>query len=225
MRGTLSCQRRFRISGPGGFTFLELFLATFLLSIAAVGFGGVLRAGLRLWQRWEKEMKLYQEARVVLDLIDREFHNAMDVPGVSWSAKEHAVAFATLQEADAELSPTPAPPRIVKVSYRLVPALGFLSDASSEIPPTVLSRREQRLAPEGPSVEKESMLTSSPTQMQWEYAFASNTPKGSLRWVKDWTRPGALPCGIRVHLTLYDAEAVPQTFTRTLFAPTRDLTP
>jgi type II secretory pathway pseudopilin PulG len=201
MRKILNCPRRSRINQPAGFTFVEFLVAACVLSVVAVSLGSVLRSGLRIWKHSENEMKLNQEARATLDAIGREFRRAIDVPGVSWSAGDKEATFAVLQDND----------QIAKVSYRM---MGM-----------VLSRGEEKLSPDRPGKESVTALTSYPAGIEWEYAYVSDASGSPVRWEKDWTAHDSLPGGIRVRLTLYDSDARPQTFTRTLFSPTRDLTP
>jgi prepilin-type N-terminal cleavage/methylation domain-containing protein len=215
LRRCLIGNPQFEISNDeAGFTLIELLVALSILSIVAVAFGSVLRSGLTLWRRSEKDMRLIQEAQGVLDLMGQEFRNAIDVPGVTWSASNEGVSFATVKEGE----------RIVKISYQLTPNSRVERDLPSGVPSIVLSHREQDFSPDRPGTEKVATLTSSPTQIQWEYAYALNTAKSAVRWEQDWTTRDSLPCGIRIHLTLYDGNALPQKFTRTLFSPTRDLT-
>lgn len=183
---------------------MEFLVAALVLGLAAAAMGSTFRAGLRLWNRSEQEMKLQQEARVVLDQIGREFRHAIDVPGVPWSVKSDEVTFPTVGESD----------RIKKVSYRL-----------DEMALRVLVRREEDLAPSSGRKFQETVLTSHPTRMEWEYAYASNAAQSPVRWEKERDGSDPLPSGIRIHLALVDPEGRPQTFVRTLFSPTQDLKP
>jgi len=213
MRSLLSSQRR-SPTEPGGFTLIELLVAICLISIVAAGLGSVLHSGLKLWKRVERDARLDQEAGAVLDLIGREFEGAMDVPGVSWSVKEGAVTFATLRDAGDESQSTAKAPRIAEVTYQ------------TEGPAMTLSRIERNLSPDPlASGEKPAALTSCPTRVQWEYAYASETAGGPVRWEMSWNVPDSLPAGIRVHLTLSDPDGDAQTFERTFFSPARDLMP
>jgi hypothetical protein len=68
-----------------------------------------------------------------------------------------------------------------------------------------------------------SVLTTHPTELEWEYAYRGGTIKDEVRWEKVWKEEDTLPAGLRVRLTLRDAQDEPHTFMRTLFSPTRGL--
>jgi len=168
------------------------------MSIVAIGVSSVFRRAIQIWERVEMEMKLQQEARAVLNLMGKEFLNAASIPGVKWSNSDGEITFATVRNDS-----------IMKITYE------FQSSA--------ISRREIPLSPERIPNETSSTMTSFPAQLQWQYAYISNTPDVPIRWESEWKNPTVLPSGIRIQLTLQDPDGVPHSFSRTLFSPVQDL--
>src|SRR5438270_764722 len=91
-----------------GFTLIELSVGLTLWILVTVILTRVFQSGLKSWKHAADKPPLYQEARVVLDQISREFRNSIDVPGIAWSASGQEVSFATFHDT-----------KIEKISYQI----------------------------------------------------------------------------------------------------------
>lgn len=60
----------------GGFTFVELMIASTMIAVLFVGLGGHLRAGMRVWQQATTTSNALQQQRVVFERLERDLTNA-----------------------------------------------------------------------------------------------------------------------------------------------------
>ena len=213
-------KKPFEVVGARGFTLIELLIGLTLWVVVSFTLARVFQSGLRSWKRIETMNTMRQESRVVLDDLAREFRNAIDVPGVSWSGDDQEITFSTVEEEEGEATLHVSQVKIEKVTYQLVPVQEPNKAWPDGVPQTFLRRLKQQLSPAGIQTVIETPLTTRPTMIRWEYAYA--LPQGGIDWQSRWkeTVDHSLPCGIRVHLTQYDDAGQSEIFSRTFFTPT-----
>jgi general secretion pathway protein J len=68
--------RQYAVSGPSGFTLLELMLSLAILGLVLLIVFGALRIGTRAWEKGEKDVAVHQRQRAVLGLMARQISSA-----------------------------------------------------------------------------------------------------------------------------------------------------
>ncbi|MBW2708406.1 MAG: prepilin-type N-terminal cleavage/methylation domain-containing protein [Deltaproteobacteria bacterium] len=68
--------RKYSISGPSGFTILELMLSLTIMGLVLLIIFGALRIGTRAWEKGEKDVAVHQRQRAVLGLLSRQIASA-----------------------------------------------------------------------------------------------------------------------------------------------------
>lgn len=188
---------------------MEFMVALALFGVAASALGAAFRAGISAWERGERASRLDQEARAALQLMARELRNALPVPGAAAAGDERSLVFHMYRERGR--GSTEADPAVVRVSYRLE-AAGAEEDGR-------LWRTEERLNGSGPhrAVSRRE-VTSLPTSIRFQFAYAAESAGSGPRWEDRWDRRDALPPLVRVRLDLEDGEEA-EGFTKTLWVP------
>lgn len=182
-----------------GFTLIELLVGLTLWVIAMVGVGRVFHTGLRLWKRIDQQAPLEQEARAILNLWARNYRNAVDVPGVPWSAPDGGISFTYVDGGHIE-----------KVTYRVA-----LNDQGI----MVMHQLKQELSGQKIQEVVDTPLTTYATDLTIDYAALS--PAGTIVWQPTWRAAADCPwpVGWRARLMLRNGTAAPESFTRAFFLP------
>jgi hypothetical protein len=154
--------------------------------------------GLRIWRKAEQAARSHQEVRVVFGQMARELRNAVSFPGDSFVGKEDEISFHTRV-----MSPGgSAVPRIIKVIYRLAPAVGSDAGLSDGM---VLRRVERVRAPEGSGgLETTRDITECQTRVRFEFASLPGSGGGPFHWETVWGNAKEFPAGVRMWLTQKD---------------------
>ncbi len=194
---SLNFQRSWR-GNRSGFTLVELLVGLSLWLLVTVSLTRIFQTTLKSRRHLEAASQVHQEARAMLSQVGREFRNSLSIAGVPWKSDTEELTFVTAEEAE-----------IVKVTYRRDPR-------------GTLRCLRQTLSPLGVRPAVDTPMTSSPAQVEWEYAYQS--PEG-VTWRSDWkpTPTHTIPGGLRVRLTMMKEETRPEVFTRTIFVASRTL--
>ncbi len=167
----------------GGFTFVELLVASTMMAVLFVGLTGHLQAGARIWQRVTSAGESLQQERVALSRLERDLANAVlyQPDGIYGAEKgqmpEPAFETDALRFITAEPSArADRPPALRSVTYRCEkldggPALWrsgqSIADARDHRAPTTIG------------------LLPGCSRLSIHYAYLGQTP-GRLEWDSTW---------------------------------------
>ncbi len=193
-----------------GFTLIELMVAVAIFSVLAVSLGATLRSGLSVWKKGEDATALNQEARIVLSQIARELRHMTAFPGGALQGAGDKIEFYTLKT-DKE---------IVYLTYK--PAYVDVDEGKSM--DWRLQRIEKRFRHglEHKKLKTEETVTSFPTEIHFEYAYAPAMEDDSVRWEPQWKDKESYPAAVRVTFSLHKQEdsETPMIFVKTCVIPT-----
>jgi len=170
-----------------GLTFLELMIASALVSVLALAVYGTLSNGLRVWQR-VMAPEPCEDVGLFFDKFARDLRNSFRFKGIDFTGNREALAFATLVRS----------PRLNSSS---VGSVGYYYDS-----------KDNTLAREGNDMADifsghggfSRQLLKGVKSLRILY-FGLNREENTLVWMEDWNSSKDLPLAVRLELELNDA--------------------
>jgi len=200
-------------SAPGGFSLLELLVAMNILVVVACGLVGALHAGLIVWDRLEKETEGRQQAQALFARMARELRNAVPFPDESLVGNEREIRFMAARRIFDENNFQSRDQGMFAVAYR----------CEEKGMGSVLRRVETPLGETAGAFGWEPKVSDIPAEVRFEYPYAPANKGDAPVWKDRWTRPGELPAGLRLRLTLFDNAGRQEKHERVITLPVDEL--
>ncbi len=186
----------------GGFTLLELMVATTLVVILGGASVLLLSRGLAAWQRADVDLQELRVMEKAFNLLGQELHNGVVLTGRPFEGKKDELFFAVVEE----------PTRLSQVHYRLVS-----KDGSQ-----VFVREWQPFPSKEAAIQTKTLVSQVSTFSVSYGALKQAEGRPLITWTETWDplkQPQELPKLIRVKLETKDPRERIHSATRQFWIP------